>query len=54
VLGSRLGVGAAKNTTAANDSTSLVAVGLTKSQTSGSRSGSANNEFLFSGEFGVR
>jgi hypothetical protein len=54
VLGSRLSVGAAKNTTATNNSTSLVAVGLTKSQTSGLGSGSTDNEFLLSGEIGVR
>jgi hypothetical protein len=53
VLGSRFSVGAAKNTTATDNSTSLIAVGLTKSQASRSGSGGADNEFLLSGKIGV-
>jgi hypothetical protein len=54
VLGSRLSVGAAKDTTATDNSTSLVAVGLTKSQTSRSGGGGADNEFLLGRKIGVR
>jgi hypothetical protein len=54
VLGSRLSVGATKNTTATDDSTSLVAVGLTKSQAGRSGGGGTNNKFFLSRKIRVR
>jgi hypothetical protein len=53
MLSSRLSIRAAKNTTTTDDCTSLVAVGLTKCQTSRLGGSGTNDEFLLSRDVGV-